>query len=640
MAEEIELIRVSMQGTEMAVKLAGTTLKNALKVLKFLVTVTPRTAEWIRENEDKNIRRKMRKAEWEQIKKGKIDLLEGNVEFKRLVEKYGHEGLTLLNIPDMRLKSFSNYAKEYGLSYSVLPDLNDDDGMTQIMVPVSEKDIFARIIKSLEKEEINRIEKAKEEMQKEIQEIESIKSQAKIKKKNAEDNNKGVGDDEYDEAVNEIAWAEQRLSELKEQKEIIENQRSRECTFEDYRKTNETIFNHADFCSNLQKAGIEVNETSNIDDFVKIYSRDDLSKVAEDQIEYCVEPDTDFTLIKTPVVDENKKVTGIKYELFKGDKKTMDAMTSPTSSPDEIKNFISIGKIKDEKENEKREIRYNEMSKKWFVIKGENDYKKYRELLKKNQETLKNKESIVSVAESIVGISVKEKLKEETIANDKKSKNILIIPKEANFPEVYEGRMGIFSKDNTYFIPIEKRKIFKNKDGDFVVNLKNASYNNSDAAIREGKDTPLVKIINENDMYKPITVNKKALIVEENDAIIKTRVPGTYGRNALYMDIEKNKIQKVFKDTAYLTYIDVNKTYNLSNKDGMNVQMDGKKLLSHYENQESYVRGNKLSIINLKTNSTSYIKPEKVKDAIREIGEFSSKTTASIGNAKNAIKTR
>ena len=110
MGEEIEIIKVAMQGTEMSFRLAGTSTKEALKFLKFIVTLIPNISEWLRETSDKNIRRKMTKAEWKKIKEGMKDTISGQVDFKKLVDKFGHDGITCLNIPDQSLSSFSKYA--------------------------------------------------------------------------------------------------------------------------------------------------------------------------------------------------------------------------------------------------------------------------------------------------------------------------------------------------------------------------------------------------------------------------------------------------------------------------------------------------------------------------------------------------
>lgn len=185
MGEEIEIIKVAMQGTEMSFRLAGTSTKEALKFLKFIVTLIPNISEWLRETSDKNIRRKMTKAEWKKIKEGMKDTISGQVDFKKLVDKFGHDGITCLNIPDQSLSSFSKYAKEYNLSYSVLPDLNSNDGMTQVVVPVSENDIFRRIIKKLEKEELERNERAKTKLEEDKNKAEENLSKARAEKKAA-----------------------------------------------------------------------------------------------------------------------------------------------------------------------------------------------------------------------------------------------------------------------------------------------------------------------------------------------------------------------------------------------------------------------------------------------------------------------
>ena len=59
-----------------------------------------------------------------------------------------------------------------------------------------------------------------------------------------------------------------------------------------------------------------------------------------------------------------------------------------------------------------------------------------------------------------------------------------------------------------------------------------------------------------------ITVTKK-LITEENDHAIKTRIPGTWGENAQYVWINKDKAMEIHEGKTILTFLDCNKDYKI-----------------------------------------------------------------------------
>lgn len=61
---------------------------------------------------------------------------------------------------------------------------------------------------------------------------------------------------------------------------------------------------------------------------------------------------------------------------------------------------------------------------------------------------------------------------------------------------------------------------------------------------------------------------KTAMIWEETDTAIKTRVPGTYGDNARFLWIDKKDIQNAYNGKSYLTTLDRMKDYQLYGRDG------------------------------------------------------------------------
>lgn len=87
-----------------------------------------------------------------------------------------------------------------------------------------------------------------------------------------------------------------------------------------------------------------------------------------------------------------------------------------------------------------------------------------------------------------------------------------------------------------------------------------------------------------------VTISK-TLIVLENDHAVKTRVPGTWGKNARYVWIDKDNIMDIHSGKTILTFIDSSKNYKLYDEENRVVETKlGEDLYSHYDKVESSVR--------------------------------------------------
>ena len=88
-----------------------------------------------------------------------------------------------------------------------------------------------------------------------------------------------------------------------------------------------------------------------------------------------------------------------------------------------------------------------------------------------------------------------------------------------------------------------------------------------------------------------ISVSKQ-LIAEENDHAVKTRIPGTWGENARYLWIEKEKISEIHSGKSILTSLEKDKEYKLYSSDNRIAgTMNGGQLYeNHYDRVEAEVR--------------------------------------------------
>lgn len=84
----------------------------------------------------------------------------------------------------------------------------------------------------------------------------------------------------------------------------------------------------------------------------------------------------------------------------------------------------------------------------------------------------------------------------------------------------------------------------------------------------------------------------KQLIAEENDHAVKTRIPGTWGENARYLWIEKEKVTEIHSGKSILTSLEKDKEYRLYSSDNRIAgTMNGGQLYeNHYDRVEAEVR--------------------------------------------------
>lgn len=268
MAEETDLIRVAFEGTDMFLRLAGAGAKEALKFLKFLVTIIPNSYRWWQETADRSLRKKLTKAEYETIKARK-KVAEGSMDLNKFMKAFSAEERTILNIPDSSAKNFADQAAKNHLTYAVLPDLNSADGMYQIMVPNPQADIYKLIIERMINEELQRNEDRIKELEKELKQIEQDRASLNSEKKGMEAEGKQETEPErYQQLQEKIEELDLTKTQITEEIKKIEKQYSGVITYEDYMKTNPFAINHADMYAEMMDEGIEPQQITKLSDFL------------------------------------------------------------------------------------------------------------------------------------------------------------------------------------------------------------------------------------------------------------------------------------------------------------------------------------------------------------------------------------
>ena len=122
LGEGIEAIRVLMQGTEIFLRLSG------------------HAAGW---TVDRIARAVVLLAH--HMEKKKSEMKEGEVNFRDLITK-DNKGVSMMQIENDHFDDFKKYAKDMGLSYSIMPDINKSDIYMEIAFPEEQGEAFRYFI--------------------------------------------------------------------------------------------------------------------------------------------------------------------------------------------------------------------------------------------------------------------------------------------------------------------------------------------------------------------------------------------------------------------------------------------------------------------------------------------------------------
>ncbi len=368
--EEIEIVRVAMQGGEMVFRVGKDALKDVLKFAKWLLLLLPNARQWYEQQSDQRMRHKINKEEYREIKRLNRELQAGAVPLDKFIQRYHQEERTILNIPESCMGEFSKNAKgkgrgKKGLSYAVLPDLNLADGMFQVMVPNSQLDVARSLLEHLtsirEKEQESQIAAA----QREYDLAEQKEKEASALKSHAGRTGLPVSaPEDYQELCRkqEEAAKEKLQAELSLQK--VRGMLPAEMSIEEYMATNPLVFNHADIANELVKEEIPISETMTVRTFL------DNPQAGE----ACLQsPDTVLSLIKE--MEGGNAV----FKLRDG-KEEIGRLKITNLTTDKV-----LDRFAQEISKKEREYGSVASGKEWFLC-DKKDSKKAGEIIKKKKE--------------------------------------------------------------------------------------------------------------------------------------------------------------------------------------------------------------------------------------------------------------
>lgn len=130
----------------------------------------------------------------------------------------------------------------------------------------------------------------------------------------------------------------------------------------------------------------------------------------------------------------------------------------------------------------------------------------------------------------------------------------------------------------------------KNEAGEHKVIMDKDAFVNRVRGYQNLAERMMAVSASKNMNLSDVTISK-TLIVLENDHAVKTRVPGTWGKDARYVWLNKENIMDIHNGKTMLTFIDNGKNYKLYDEENRVVETKrGEELYSHYDKVESSVR--------------------------------------------------
>lgn len=130
----------------------------------------------------------------------------------------------------------------------------------------------------------------------------------------------------------------------------------------------------------------------------------------------------------------------------------------------------------------------------------------------------------------------------------------------------------------------------KNEAGEHKVIMDKDAFINRVRGYQNLAERMMAVSASKNMNLSDVTISK-TLIVLENDHAVKTRVPGTWGKDARYVWLNKENIMDIHNGKTMLTFIDSSKNYKLYDEENRVVETKrGEELYSHYDKVESSVR--------------------------------------------------
>ena len=127
--------------------------------------------------------------------------------------------------------------------------------------------------------------------------------------------------------------------------------------------------------------------------------------------------------------------------------------------------------------------------------------------------------------------------------------------------------------------------------GKYKVMMDRDAFEDKIRRFRELSERMKLIAASKNTNFSDITIAKK-MIVEENEHAIKTRIPGTWGKDARFIWLNKSDVMEIYGGKTLLTYLDREKHYKLYSQDNRVIETRKGDVLytNHYDPVNKGVR--------------------------------------------------
>lgn len=427
MAEEIEAVRVAMQGSEMVVKLAGTSLKETILILKYFAELFSKgIAEiWSTDAKSKRLQNKMNKLQLEEYQNSLKKMNEGSMSYKEFNKIYDPSERKIIQIPDDSIVEFQRLAKQQGIAYCLLPDNDLNDGLKEIMVTTKQSEAVTDIIDLLSKKEIERNKKLTDDLFKKKDYIDK-----EIEKYETKKRSNNISDELRNEYETKINHLKRASTQLEKEISLTDKFLTREISMKEYTDRNIRCTQSSEIITKEHKEGINQYGCFGLKDVVNENPIQTVTKTLSTHGEsYIQSISCPNVFIKKSWYEEKNNSDkeydyNCKFELYVNGEKTDITYESNTFNPseNEMTEFISIVNQRLDDEMDRKiqdgEVVYTREKNNWTEVPDMKEVNKRIEFTKKNPLTLDG----MSV-EELINDYKKLKNVNEKISNDERNKS-------------------------------------------------------------------------------------------------------------------------------------------------------------------------------------------------------------------------
>lgn len=512
MSEEIEAVRIAMQGTEMTIKLAGTSLKDALLLMKYIATLIAKGISniWSSDAKATRLKNKLTQHELEEYENSIKKMQKGSIDFKEFNKLYNANERQMLQIPDESIVEFEQLAKNQGIAYCLMPDNNLNDGLKEIMVTTIQSGAVSNIIDTMSQNEIKRNQEAVNKLEEKKKYIDKIIEQYERKSKD-----ENLDEKTQNEYLAKKEYLKKANSQIEEEMDYNLKLRTKEITLQDYINRNKRCTQNSEILVKEYEAGINEYGCFELKDALEEnpinISSKSLSERGETYIQSIACPNV-YVKKNWYIGDiddtEFEHNYSCQYELYINNQPTGLTYESNTYEPreSEMSDFIdNVRKKLDEEIDNKiqnGDVVYSRELKNWTEVPDIKEVEKREIFTKKNPLTIDG----MSMEELINNNKAMKQVDKSFLKENKSNKEYISLDVDMTRLTKYKGNeYKYYITNNSYFI-------FQKKD------IEDVNKKNGLVTIKLYKDAE------KYDIYTEKVIQVKEKVIEPDESSKKDNI--------------------------------------------------------------------------------------------------------------------